>query len=307
MNAVMLGRRRVGDGEPTYVVAEIGINHNGDLDTARRLIDAAVAAGCDAVKFQKRTPELCVPPSQRDQIRQTPWGTLTYMEYRRRVEFGTAEFHALVEHCRDRGIDWFVSCWDEASVDFIEPFAPLAYKIPSAALTHGPLLQRVRATGRPLILSTGMSTMDQIDRAVSLLGLRDLIISHATSSYPCPLHELNLRMVTTLRQRFDCPIGYSGHEVGLPTTVAAMCLGACLVERHITLDRAMWGSDQAASVEPRGFERLVKYIRDIESAMGTGVKTVFDSERQAMQKLRVVDDLPELTDMPLMLPAGAAG
>jgi len=296
MRAIRFGTRMVGDGHPAYLVAEIGINHNGDVDIARRLIDAALAAGCDAVKFQKRTPELCVPAEQRDQMRETPWGTMTYLEYRRRVEFGEAEYRALVAHCQARGIDWFVSCWDETSVAFMEAFEPIGYKVPSAALTHGPLLTRLRRTGRPIVLSTGMSTMEQIEQAVALIGTDELVISHATSTYPCALEELNLRMIATLRERYDCPIGYSGHEVGLPTTIAAVCLGACMIERHITLDRAMWGTDQAASVEPRGFERLAKYIRAIESAMGDGVKRVYESELKAMKKLRVVNTLAAAPD-----------
>jgi N-acetylneuraminate synthase len=291
MRTLTFGTRVIGDGQPTYVVAEIGINHNGSPDIARRLIDAAANAKCDAVKFQKRTPELCVPPHQRDQIRQTPWGTMSYLDYRRRMEFDVADYLRLVEHCRSRSIDWFASCWDESAVDFIEWFDPIGYKIPSAALTDVGLLRRFRQTGRPLILSTGMSTMHQIEAAVALLGTRDLLVTHATSTYPCPFGELNLRMIATIRSRFDCPVGYSGHEVGLPTTLAAVCLGASLVERHITLDRAMWGTDQAASVEPRGLERLVQYIRDIEAAMGDGVKTVYESERAVMQKLRRTDQL----------------
>jgi N-acetylneuraminate synthase len=289
MRNLTFGNRLMGEGQPTYIVAEIGINHNGSLDIARRLIDAAANAKCDAVKFQKRTPELCVPPHQRDQMRQTPWGMMSYLEYRRRVEFSLEDYYQLIEHCHSRSIDWFTSCWDESAVDFIECFEPIGYKIPSAALTDVGLLRRFKQTGRPLILSTGMSTMDQIDAAVAILGTEDLLITHATSTYPCPLGELNLRMIETIRSRFDCPVGYSGHEVGLPTTLAAVCLGASLVERHITLDRAMWGTDQAASVEPRGLERLVQYIRDIESAMGDGVKTVYESERPVMQKLRRTD------------------
>ena len=291
MRSIRFGNRLVGDGQPTYIVAEIGINHNGDLEIAERLIDAAVAAGCDAVKFQKRTPELCVPLAQRNQPRETPWGTMTYLDYRRRMEFCGEAYEVLIDRCRSRRIDWFVSCWDEAAVDFMEWFEPIAYKIPSAALTDVALLDRFRETARPLVLSTGMSTMAQIEAAVDLLGTRDLLIAHSTSTYPCPLNELNLRMIETLRNRFECPIGYSGHEVGLPTTVAAMCLGACFVERHITLDRAMWGTDQAASVETRGFERLVKYIRDVEGAMGNGIKTVYESEIQVMKKLRRTDQL----------------
>ena len=291
MRTQTFGQRVIGDGQPAYIVAEIGINHNGSLDIARRLIDAAASARCDAVKFQKRTPELCVPTHQRSQLRDTPWGVMSYLDYRHRMEFGVKEYELLIEHCRSCSIDWFTSCWDESAVDFIEWFEPIGYKIPSAALTDVALLQRFRQTGRPLILSTGMSTMCQIQAAVALLGTENLLITHATSTYPCPLAELNLRMIETIRSRFDCAVGYSGHEVGLPTTLAAVCLGASLIERHITLDRAMWGTDQAASVEPRGLERLVQYIRDIESAMGDGVKTVYESERAVMKKLRRTDGL----------------
>jgi N-acetylneuraminate synthase len=282
----MIGNRPVGDGHPVYIVAEIGINHNGDLDIARKLIDAAVDAGCDAVKFQKRTPELATPPDQRDKMRQTPWGYITYLDYRYKVEFEEDGYRAIDDYCHEKGITWFTSCWDENAVDFIEAFNPPVYKIASASLTDAVLLKRLKATGKPLILSTGMSTMEQIHEAVSFLGTDNLMVTHTTSTYPCAPEELNLRMITTLRETFDCPIGYSGHEVGLPTTVAAVTLGACMVERHITLDRAMWGSDQAASVEPGGFERLVKYIRTVEAAMGDGVKRVYDSEVPIMNKLR---------------------
>lgn len=288
MAEIKIGGRAVGNGHPVYVVAEIGINHNGDLDLARRLIDAAHLAGCDAVKFQKRTPELCVPPEQRDVPRETPWGVMSYLEYRRRVEFGQPDYDAIDRHCRERGITWFVSTWDVPSVDFMERYDPPCYKIPSAALTDHSLLRHLRQTGRPLILSTGMSTLEQLREAVAVLGEDNLLITHCTSTYPCPPHELNLRMIETLRREFNCPIGYSGHEVGLQTTYAAVVLGACLVERHITLDRAMWGTDQAASVEPWGFMRLVRDIRVIESAMGDGVKRVYASELPGMRKLRRV-------------------
>lgn len=285
-NEVMLGTRPVGDGHPVYIIGEIGINHNGDIDIAKKLIDSAVRAGCDAVKFQKRTPELAVPPDQREKMRQTPWGYITYLDYRYRVEFGEDEYREIDAYCREHGIDWFASCWDEPSVAFIEQFQPPVYKIASASLTDRPLLAALKATGRPLILSTGMSTMQQIHDAVAFLATDQLIITHTTSTYPCPPEELNLRMIQTLRETFNQPIGYSGHEVGLPTTVAAVTLGACVVERHITLDRAMWGSDQAASVEPQGLERLVKYVRTVEAALGDGVKRVYDSEVPVMQKLR---------------------
>jgi N-acetylneuraminate synthase len=285
---IALGNRAVGDGHPVYIVAEIGINHNGDMETAKKLIAAAHEAGCDAVKFQKRTPDLCVPESQKMKMRDTPWGYITYLEYRHRVEFGREQYEEIDAYCRALGIAWFASCWDEEAVDFIEAFDPLCFKIQSAAVTDIPLLTRLRDTGRPLILSTGMSTMEEIRAAVGTLGTERLLIAHATSTYPCPNEHLNLRMLETLRGEFPCPIGYSGHEVGLPTTVAAVALGACLVERHITLDRAMWGSDQPASIEPGGFKRLVSYIRVVEAALGDGVKHVYEDERDARERLRRV-------------------
>lgn len=283
---IWIGDRLVGDGHRTYVVAEIGINHNGSLDLARQLIDCAVEAGCDAVKFQKRTPDLCVPTQQRDVPRETPWGRITYLEYRHRLEFGEAEFAAIDAHCRKKGISWFASCWDVPSVDFIERFRPPCYKIASATLTQRDLLERIRATGKPALLSTGMSTMGEITDAVAVLDGANLLVMHSTGSYPCELSELNLRAIETLRTTFPFPVGYSGHEVGLPTTIAAVALGACLIERHITLDRSMWGSDQSASVEPSGFVRLVKYVRAVEAAMGDGVKRVYASERPALERLR---------------------
>lgn len=285
---VRIGDRLVGDGHPTYIVAEIGINHNGDVEIAKQLIDVAVRHGVDAVKFQKRTPELCVPPEQRSQMRETPWGYISYLDYRYKTEFGEAEYREIERHCKERGISWFASVWDEPSADFMEQFDTACYKIPSASLTDHALLSHLRKTGKPLILSTGMSTMDQIRGAVKLLGEQDLIVCHATSTYPCDPHELNLRMIQTLRQSFNCPIGYSGHEVGLIPSVVAVALGACMVERHITLDRAMWGSDQAASVEPGGVERLVKYIRVTEQSVGDGIKRVYDSELPSLKKLRRV-------------------
>jgi N-acetylneuraminate synthase len=287
---IKIGDRLVGEGHPAYIIAEIGINHNGSLEMAKELIQAAHHAGVDAVKFQKRTPELCVPPEQRNQMRETPWGYITYLDYRYKVEFGEEEYAEIDRYCRELGITWFASVWDEPSVDFLEPFQPVCYKVPSASLTDTALLKHLRKTGRPVILSTGMSTMEQIRNAVSVLGEENLVITHATSTYPCDPEELNLRMIQTLRSTFSCPIGYSGHEVGLVTSAVAVGLGACMVERHITLDRALWGSDQSASVEPGGFERLVKYIRVTEQAVGDGVKKVYDSEQSSLRKLRRVQD-----------------
>ena len=284
---VKIGNRMVGDGQPAFVIAEIGINHNGDLGIAKQMIDAAVHAGADAVKFQKRTPEVATPPEQQNQMRETPWGYITYLDYRYRVEFNEDQYCDIDKYCREKGIAWMVSVWDEPSVDFMEKFDTPAYKIPSASLTDTKLIHKARATGRPLILSSGMSTMEQIHKGVSVAGEENLVLMHCTSTYPCEPEELNLKMVQTLRREFsNIPIGYSGHEVGLVPSAVAVAFGACMVERHLTLDRAMWGSDQAASVEPGGFERLVKYIRVTEASLGDGVKKVYASEQSSLKKLR---------------------
>jgi N-acetylneuraminate synthase len=282
-----IGNQMVGDGHPAYIIAEIGINHNGDLNIAKQMIDAAVHAGVNAVKFQKRTPDVATPPDQQTQMRETPWGYITYLEYRYKVEFSEEQYCEIDKHCKEKGITWLVSVWDQPSVDFMEKFDTPAYKIPSASLTDYGLIQKARATGKPLILSTGMSTMDQIRQGVQIAGEDNLVLMHCTSTYPCEPEELNLRMVESLRREFPTiPIGYSGHEVGLVPSSVAVALGACMVERHLTLDRAMWGSDQAASVEPGGFERLVKYIRVSEAALGDGIKKVYASELGSMKRLR---------------------
>ncbi|HVP91400.1 MAG TPA: N-acetylneuraminate synthase family protein [Terriglobales bacterium] len=287
---VRIGPRTVGRGHPTFIVAEIGINHNGQVDLAKKLVDVAARAGCDAVKFQKRSPEHCVPIELMNVMRETPWGYITYLEYRYRVEFGYDEYREIDAHCQRQGLSWFASCWDAPSIAFLEAFDPPCYKIPSAALTDLRLLQHYRRTGRPLILSTGMSTMPEIRAAVELLGQDRLVLLHSTSTYPCPPEELNLKVIPALEAAFDVPIGYSGHEVGLVPSTLAVALGACLVERHITLDRSMWGSDHAASIEPTGLERLVKYIRTTESALGDGIKRVYESERAAIRRLRKSPD-----------------
>jgi N-acetylneuraminate synthase len=282
-----IGNKQVGDGLPSYIIAEIGINHNGSLELAKLLIDGAVRAGADAVKFQKRTPELCVPKDQWLIERDTPWGRMTYIDYRHYVEFGEKEYAEIDRYCKEKGIHWFASCWDEPSVDFIEKFNPPAYKVPSASLTDVDLLRRKRATGKVVILSTGMSTMEEIETAVDILGTENLIITHATSTYPCSLEELNLNMIGTLKAKYPTvPIGYSGHETGLAPTVAAVAMGAAVVERHVTLDRAMWGTDQAASVEIGGLSRLIEMVRDVERAKGDGIKHVYESELGPRKKLR---------------------
>lgn len=283
---IKIGNRWVGDGHPTYVIAEVGINHNGDVQVAKDLIKAASEAHVDAVKFQKRTPEICVPDHQKGQMRETPWGYISYLDYRYKVEFGQEEYAEIDAYARELGIDWLASAWDIPSLEFIDAFKPPAHKVPSALLTDHELLRALKKTGRPVILSTGMSTMEEIDAAVEILGTDNLLICHTTSSYPCPPEELNLKMIQNLRDRFDCPIGYSGHEVGLVTSAVAVAMGACLIERHVTLDRAMWGSDQAASVEPQGIRTLVKYIRVTEKALGDGKKQVYESEQSSLSKMR---------------------
>ncbi len=298
-----IGDQQVGTDHPVYVTGEIGINHNGDLDNAKALIDIAADAGCDAVKFQKRTPEVCTPRDQWEIERDTPWGRMTYIDYRHRVEFGEEEYRAIDEHAKAKGIHWFASPWDVESVDFLEEFDVPAHKVASASLTDDELLRRLRSTGKTIILSTGMSTPKQIRHAVEVLGSENIVLLHATSTYPAKAEELNLRMIHTLQSEFpNVPIGYSGHETGLQTTLAAVALGAVFVERHITLDRAMWGSDQAASVEPQGLVRLVRDIRTITDSLGDGVKKVYDGELAAMKKLRRVpgvlasQESPQLVD-----------
>jgi len=288
MSEIRIADYLVGNGHPCYAIAEIGINHNGEVELAKKLIDVAVSSGCNAVKFQKRTIEVVYPPEELERPRESPFGT-TNGELKYGLEFGQQEYEEIDRYCKDKKIAWFASCWDEQSVDFIDQFDVPCYKIASASLTDDRLLRHTRATGRPILLSTGMSTLEQIDHAVEVLGKNDLLIMHSCSTYPAYYEELNLRVIPLLIRRYGIPIGYSGHETGLPSTVAAVVLGACLVERHITLDRSMWGSDHAASLEPNGINRLIRDIRLIETSMGDGVKRVIEREIPIMQKLRRID------------------
>jgi len=288
---VQVGDRMVGEGMPVFIIGEIGNNHNGDMKIAKKIIDAAYVAGCDAVKFQKRTPELCVPMDQRTKMRETPWGYITYMEYRYKVEFEEEEYQEIDRYCKEKGMMWFATPFDVESVKFLEKFDMPLYKVGSALRTDTEVLNQIRKTGKPIIMSTGMSTMEEIEGTVKEIGVEDLIVLHCTSAYPCPPAELNLKMVDTLLKKFPCPIGYSGHETGLATTVAAVALGASAVERHITLDRSMWGSDQSASVEPVGLQRLVKDIRIVEEARGDGVKKVYESEAAQRERCRKVPSM----------------
>ena len=287
MKDIRIGGVAVGDGHPCYVIAEIGINHNGDVAIAKSLIDVAEASGCSAVKFQKRTIDVVYSPEELAKPRETPFG-MTNGDLKRGLEFAQTEYEEIDTYCREEEIPWLASCWDEESIDFIDQFSPPCYKIASACLTDDALLMHTRSKGKPIILSTGMSTLQEIDHAVETLGTNDLIILQATSTYPADYSELDLRVIPELRRRFDVPVGYSGHETGIATSVAAVALGACVVERHITMERSMWGSDQAASLGPSGIMRLMRDIRLVEASLGSGAKRVFDREKPIIEKLRRV-------------------
>jgi N-acetylneuraminate synthase len=285
MNSISFNNRKVGIGHPCYIVAEIGINHNGDIDIAKKLIDLAKVAGCDAVKFQKRTVDVVYSPEELAKPRESPYGN-TNGDLKYGLEFELEEYQEIDRYCKEKNFHWFASCWDEGSVDFIEQFDVPCYKIASACLTDDELIRHTRSKGRPIIMSTGMSTVEQVDHAVEILGKNDLAILHATSTYPSYYEEINLSVIPTLRERYSVPVGYSGHETGIPTSVGAVALGACIVERHITLDRAMWGSDHAASLGPSGIIQMVRDIRLLETAMGDGIKRLIEREIAVIKKLR---------------------
>tara|TARA_Y100000593_G_C4292926_1_gene329123 strand:+ start:432 stop:1283 length:852 start_codon:yes stop_codon:yes gene_type:complete len=276
--------------EKVFIIDEIGINHNGSMAIAKKLVDIASTAGCDAVKFQKRNPDVCVPEHQKHLRRQTPWGEMSYLEYKKRVEFGKEEYDEINEYCKSRNILWSASPWDMDSLEFLMDYDIPFIKIPSAMLTNTELLIAAAKTGKKIILSTGMSTIEEIDVAVEILEgfcpAGDFALLHCNSSYPAPLKDLNLKCIQTLKGRYGCEIGYSGHEFRLHTTVASVYLGAMIVERHITLDRSMWGTDQLSSVEPQGLIKLVKGVRELEEAIGDGIKTVTDAEKKIRKKLR---------------------
>ena len=268
------------------VISEIGINHNGDLDVAKRLIDISKIAGCDVVKFQKRNPDVCVPEHQKETIKSTPWGDMTYIEYKHRMEFGETEYKEIQSHCKNIGIDWSVSVWDLDSLEFIRDYDISLVKIPSALLTDNELIEACKSLDKKIVLSTGMSTVEEIDLAVDCLDGHDFSLLHCNSTYPAPIEDINLRCISRLKERYECEVGYSGHEFGLTTTIASICLGATVIERHITLDRTMWGTDQMCSVEPHGLIKLVKGIRELEMALGDGVKKITEGEKLVRDKLR---------------------
>lgn len=286
---IKIGSYLVGDNEPCFIIAEIGINHNGDIETAKKLIDASVEAGAQAVKFQKRTVEVVYSTDELLKPRDSIFGK-TNGDLKRGLEFGKKEYDIIDKYCKEKNILWTASCWDQDSLKFIMNYEPKFLKIASASLTDSSLLIEHKHSNIPIILSTGMSTIEQIEKAVNILERKNLILLHCTSSYPCKIEELNLKTINTLIEKFSLLVGYSGHEVGLATTVSAVALGSCVIERHITLDRAMWGSDQSASVEPIGFKKLVNNIRATEMALGDGIKIVYQAEKDIIKKLRRVSD-----------------
>lgn len=265
------------------IIGEIGINHNGNLNLCKKLIDSAVLAGCDYVKFQKRNPEVCVPEEQKSKPKSTPWGDMTYLEYKYKVEFGKEEYDEIDRYCKEKDIGWFASVWDKDSVDFMANYGSIT-KIPSALITNKELVEYAREKFNYLIISTGMSTEEEVEEAV-LISNPDVIM-HTNSTYPSPIEELNLEYIHWLK-KYDVEIGYSGHEYGLITTFATIPMGVTWIERHITLDRTLWGSDQIASVEPAGLMKLVKGIRDIEKALGgNGPRVLLNSELSKRKSLR---------------------
>jgi|TARA_R110000796_G_scaffold64302_3_gene149095 N-acetylneuraminate synthase len=266
------------------IIGEIGINHNGSLEICKKIIDAAVLAGCDWVKFQKRNPDVCVPEEQKNKPKSTPWGDMTYLEYKYKVEFGKEEYDEIDRYCKEKGIGWFASVWDKDSVDFMAQYSKIT-KIPSALITNKELISYAREKFDYLIISTGMSTEGEIEDCVSICNPD--VIMHTNSTYPSPIKELNLEYITFLKNKYKKEVGYSGHEYGLVTTFATVPLGVTWVERHITLDRTMWGSDHLASVEPSGLFKLVKGIRDITLALGGNEeRLLLDSELSKRKSLR---------------------
>lgn len=273
-----------------YVIAEIGINHNGSLEIAKQLIDIAKVAGCDVVKFQKRNPNVCVPEHQKKIMRDTPWGKMTYLDYKYKVEFNKSDYDKIDEYCKSKDIHWSASPWDIDSLNFLIEYDLPFIKIPSALLTNLELIKESAKKSKELIISTGMSTMEEVDLAVDAIKNANsnckYSILHCNSTYPAPIEDLNLKCIQTLEKKYNCPVGYSGHEFGLTTTIASICMGATIIERHITLDRTMWGTDQMCSVEPQGLIKLVRGIKELSLAIGDGEKRVTEKEKEIRKKLR---------------------
>ena len=289
---ISVGQNQIGPDSDIFFIGEIGINHNGSMELAKQIIDMAVFCSVDAVKFQKRTPELSVPERMRDRIRETPWGEMTYLEYKQRIEFGKNEYDEIDRYCRKQGILWTASPWDLPSLEFIESYDVPFHKVPSALLTHREMLERLAELGKPIFLSTGMSTHEEISRAMEVLKGCQLVLFHCNSSYPSRDDELNLDCIPTLQELYpDTIVGYSGHEQGISPSLVAATLGAGVIERHITTDRALWGTDQGASIDFSGLRRLVRDLKKLPLWRGDGIKRVTESEALVREKLRNTDTL----------------
>jgi len=280
--------RPVGDGHPCYIIAEAGVNHNGSLDLARQLVDIAADAGADAVKFQKRTVAdiLIAEALLRPYTVPTSLGA-TYGEHRERLELSETDFYALADHAHARGITLLASAWDQRSADFLDRLGIPAFKIASADCTNLPLVEYIARKDKPVLLSTGMSDLGEVDEAVATVRRHNdqLVLFQCTSTYPCDNDQINLRVIPSYRERYRCVVGYSGHERGLAPSEAAVALGAAVIERHFTIDRTMIGPDHAASLEPTGLQRLVRNIRNVEKALGSPDKRIMDDERRVRERL----------------------
>jgi N-acetylneuraminate synthase len=288
-NRLKIGSRFVGDDEPIYLVAEIGINHNGDLQIAKKLIDATWATGWDCAKFQKRHPDICVPENQKNVIKQTPWGEMIYLDYKYRIEFQKREYDYINKYAKEKPLAWSASAWDLPSLEFLMQYDIPFIKIPSAKITDKELLEQAAKAGKPLFVSSGMSTIEEVDNAVNIMEKylsKNYVLFHCNSTYPAKLDELNLQVIGTLKERYNCLVGYSGHEYDIMPTTLVPVYGACVIERHITLDHDMWGTDQAASLEVRGMDFLAKRINSVKTIVGNGVKTVSADEDKVREKLR---------------------
>ena len=287
---IKIGNYEVGDKSPiVFMIAEIGLNHNADLQIAKKLIAAAFACGWHCVKFQKRTPELAVPKQQKNVLRDTPWGKMTYLEYRNKIELNKQDYDYIDKFCKEKPILWSASIWDIPSLRFIISYKPPFIKIPSAKLIDKELILEVCKSDIPIILSTGMSTLDEIDQAVNILeksSCGDYILMHSNSTYPTPHEDINLGVIKLLKEKYKCVIGYSGHEYDLEPSVIAVALGAKVIERHVTLDHNMWGSDHFASLEVHAMDMLYKRLKDVNTIIGDGIKRVTDKELEIKNKLR---------------------
>jgi N-acetylneuraminate synthase len=286
---IKLGNRNIGDSEPVYLIAEIGINHNGDLQIAKKLIDATWATGWDCVKFQKRTPDICVPEDQKNIMKQTPWGEITYLEYKNKIEFQKYEYDYIDKYTREKPLNWTASVWDLPSLEFLVQYDVPFLKIPSAKITDKKLVEQAAKIGKPIFISSGMSTLKEVDEAINIIEKhlsKKYVLLHCNSTYPAKLEELNMQMIISLRERYNCLVGYSGHEFEIMPATLAPVYGACVIERHVTLDHNMWGTDHSASIEIRGMDFLAKRIHSVKAIAGDGVKIIYSEEEKMRRKLR---------------------